>query len=68
MAWIHAVDCDTPSSSPQGHCADFLSRAAYCVVSEIGTARTSRKIRRVAKALSEREPNFFGAFGTKSAL
>ena len=65
MAWIHAFFLETPVSSPQGYVEDALSSASHGGVSDSRTARLSRKIR---CGIRNREPNFFGAFGTKSAL
>ena len=65
MAWIHAFFLETPVSSPQGYVEDALSSASHGGVSDSRTARLSRKIR---CGIRNRAPNFFGAFGTKSAL
>ena len=65
MEWIHTFFLETPVSSPQGYVEDALSSASHGGVSDSRTARLSRKIR---CGIRNREPNFFGAFGTKSAL
>ena len=65
MAWMHAGVHDAPSSSPQGHHEDFLSRETYGAVSGIHTARPSRKIRSFGSGLVEPRTEIFWCFAHK---
>jgi hypothetical protein len=51
MAWMHAGVHDAPSSSPQGHHEDFLSRATHGAVSGIHTARHPQMLQDAARNL-----------------